>query len=95
MHHINFDEILSKFCLHKFSPKLNPIREKRVLIFKFSSFCPVNVNQHCIIKANHCSKRVWIIKIENFEPAAWNDFNNALNGNQTDLVDVWQRAFQL
>ena len=33
--HINSAQTLSKFCLYKFSPKLNPI-------------CPVNLNQHCI-----------------------------------------------
>ena len=41
-------KILSKFCLHKFSPKLNPIWEKRVLNLKFNAFCPVNLYQHCI-----------------------------------------------
>ena len=40
--------VKKKICLHKFLPKLSPIWEKRVLIFKLSSFCPVNLNQHCI-----------------------------------------------
>ena len=47
-HHINSAGILSKFCLLKFSPKLNPIWEKRVWKFKLCSFCPDNWNQHCI-----------------------------------------------
>ena len=47
IHHNNSAKILSKFCPHKFSPKLNPIWKKRVTNLKFSSFCPVNLNQHC------------------------------------------------
>ena len=49
IHRINSAKILSKFCLHKFSPKLNPIWEKRVLNFNFNTFCLVNLNQHCTI----------------------------------------------
>ena len=49
LHHINSAKILSKFCLDKFSPKLNPIWEKRVLNFKFNAFYPVNLNQHCTV----------------------------------------------
>ena len=48
LHHINSAKILSKFCLHEFSLKLNPVGEKRVLNFKFNAFCPVNLNQHCV-----------------------------------------------
>ena len=48
IHRINSVKILSKFCLHKFSPKLNPIWEKRILNFKFNAFWPVNLNQYCI-----------------------------------------------
>ena len=49
IHHINSAKNLSKFCVHKFSPELNPIWEKRVLNFKFNAFCAVNLNQHCML----------------------------------------------
>ena len=58
LHHINSAKILSKFCLHKFSPKLNPIWEKRVLNFKFNAFCPVNLNQHCKTKKMKVGPRI-------------------------------------
>ena len=46
--HISFGEILSNFCSLHFLSNLNPIWEKRVWKFKFCSFCPDNLNQHCI-----------------------------------------------
>ena len=50
LHHISSAKILSKFCLHKFSRKLNPNCGKCVLSFKFNAFCPVILNQHCTSK---------------------------------------------
>ena len=47
LHRIISAKILGKFYRHKFSAKLNPIWEKRVLNFKFKAFCPVNLKQHC------------------------------------------------
>ena len=52
LNHNNSAKTLTKFCLHKFSPKLNQIWEKRVLNFKFNAFCPVNLNQHCSRSTN-------------------------------------------
>ena len=49
MHHINSDEILSKFCSVHFLSDLKPIWEKRVRSSEFCSFWPDNLNQHYYI----------------------------------------------
>ena len=51
-HHINSGEILSNFCPLHFLSNLNPIWEKCVWKFKFCSFCPDNLNQHCTTTEN-------------------------------------------
>ena len=47
-HPINSGEILSNFCPIYFLSNLDPIWEKRVWKFRFCSFHPDNLNQHCI-----------------------------------------------
>ena len=46
--YINSDETLSSFCSLHLLSNLNAIGEKRVSKFKFCSFCPDNLNIHCI-----------------------------------------------
>ena len=78
LHHINSAKNLSKFCLYKFSSKLNPIWEKRVLKFKFISFCPVNLNQHC----THQQKK----KFKNVLLKVWENMMRMQMLEKTDTV---------
>ena len=66
-HHINSGENLSNFCSLHFLSNLNPIWEKRVCKFKFCSFYPDYLNQHCIWVSRVIHVGTFPIKLNQFE----------------------------